>query len=235
MNNITKFFQNPVSLNDRPDEPGLHGNVYGGMELRLDPSHDQRDQRVCCPVCGDAYGMHSRVVEVSARREEGGDPLFVRVFQPDDFSGEGPNASYEVNEDVKRVGHRQHVAIQFFCECCGPIDRVLRITQHKGMTYIGWHLPRSQDEKITSETKRTLSAWILESYEGFKMSSSLVQYESYRKWCERSGKPACYHAAFKTWLPILVDLFDDIFSDTQKDARTYDEMIRDHYGDDLLD
>ena len=94
---------------------------------------------LCCPNCGDAYGLHHDKITIWNRRTEDhdgvrftikGTSLTSKLFA----GGDSPHGPKE-NPSRRRDG----LVIEFYCEHCPDIKPInLRIAQHKGMTHMGW-------------------------------------------------------------------------------------------------
>ena len=94
---------------------------------------------LCCPNCGNAYGLHHDKITIWNRRTEDhdgvrftikGTSLTSKLFA----GGDSPQGPKE-NPSKRRDG----LVIEFWCEHCPDIKPInLRIAQHKGMTHMGW-------------------------------------------------------------------------------------------------
>jgi len=94
---------------------------------------------LCCPNCGDAYGLHHDKITIWNRRREDhdgvrftikGTSLTSKLFA----GGDSPQGPKE-NPSKRRDG----LVIEFWCEHCPDIKPInLRIAQHKGITLMGW-------------------------------------------------------------------------------------------------
>jgi hypothetical protein len=103
---------------------------FGKKSIEMD------DGRLVCPRCADPYGMHHEKIDIGSRPVEDGPGRRFIVH---------PNASLEtrdVSENTTSAGmgyhgRRDELIVEFSCESCGPVGRML-IMQHKGSTFIEW-------------------------------------------------------------------------------------------------
>jgi len=94
---------------------------------------------LCCPNCGDAYGLHHDKITIWNRRTEDHDGVRFTIKGTSLTSklvagGDSPQGPKE--HPSKR---RDGLVIEFWCEHCPDIKPInLRIAQHKGITLMGW-------------------------------------------------------------------------------------------------
>jgi hypothetical protein len=93
--------------------------------ISLDP-----DGALKCPECGEITDMHHGAVSVHSRTR--GDDSDVVVT---DVGNGGVRLSL-LPAGTETHGRRSALLIKFSCDC-GHAS-VLRIMQHKGMTFVGW-------------------------------------------------------------------------------------------------
>lgn len=98
------------------------------------------DNTLLCPVCSGGY-LHHQGARVYSREEDHTD---VRVTTA---SGDEVSSSIKLNEVSGNPSPRRGgIDIAFWCETCHGVEEYsgyyyLQIIQHKGMTYLDWHLP----------------------------------------------------------------------------------------------
>lgn len=92
---------------------------------------------VMCPDCEEDYLHHVRVL-VFSRHEDSSEGKRVSVDVPDSY-GDAVSPTVIVEGDLtgNPSSRRSGVTLVFRCEHCEG-DKFLDITQHKGMTYMGW-------------------------------------------------------------------------------------------------
>jgi hypothetical protein len=92
------------------------------------------ENRICCPICGDAYGMHHTKIEIFNRSS---DDMITNhyIFQNGKISNnyDGKKANEE-NPSLRRSG----IKIKFYCESCNDKEFTLCLAQHKGSTFLYW-------------------------------------------------------------------------------------------------
>jgi hypothetical protein len=102
---------------------------------------DWFDNPLLCPVCSCGY-LHHQGVTLYNRAE---DATNVRVTTA---SGDEVSSSIKLNEVSGNPSPRRSgIDIRFFCETCHGSEEssgyyYLQILQHKGTTYLDWHLPK---------------------------------------------------------------------------------------------
>jgi hypothetical protein len=116
----------------------------GDTPVQFNAGWNDGDEAISCPNCGDAY-LRSGAVRIRERsvNEDGpGHELTVEhgVVQREELPADHP----------RWRGRRQDVAIAFECENCDASPLILRLVQHKGVTFLHW----SQDEEFGSFAPR---------------------------------------------------------------------------------
>ena len=104
---------------------------------------------LCCPSCGDFFGLHHEVVEVWDRGEDqrkgtylrSSSPLIVNAASDVDHVSGSDEARVILQEDGggrNPSSRRNGMIIHFWCEMCSDKSFELHISQHKGTTLLSW-------------------------------------------------------------------------------------------------
>jgi hypothetical protein len=107
-------------MSENTPDPRLNGEL-----LVVHPN-----SQLCCPNCGDPYGLHHERVTVKDRDGEDGAGIKVVV----------DNLAVAVGPTTEFAGRRNELQIEMWCEHCGPVG-ALSVEQWKGTTVLNWRPP----------------------------------------------------------------------------------------------
>ncbi len=82
---------------------------------------------LCCPRCGDAFGLHSAGVEVWGRSHDAAQGLHVSINEVEFKPALVATTDLEDNPSSRRQG----ISVRFWCEQCAA-GFALTFAQHKG-------------------------------------------------------------------------------------------------------